>query len=211
MNKVLAPFEAQLVEQERKHLEVVVLFVAHHIYHLVDRIVLIAEFCRTDVLSHINGSTVATQQELVVKTVSRKVGPYGIVFLAVHDALFKAFKHFFLAFKISFAFVINLVEINAHALVGFVETCINPFVHHAPQRTHFLVAGFPAAEHGTCFLHQRRSCFSLFLRHALSLEFFDFSFIVLVECHIEITDKVVTLLSGCFRSNAVTPFLPCKH
>ena len=54
VNQFLAPLEAQSIEQQREHLEMVVLLVAHHIYHLVNRIVLETHLRRSDVLSHID-------------------------------------------------------------------------------------------------------------------------------------------------------------
>ena len=108
-------------------------------------------------------------------------------------------------------FIVDFVEVYAQTLVGLVKSGIHPRVHRAPQRTHLLVAGFPAAEHLASLLHQWRRCLCLFLGHAFLLEFLHFGFIVLVESHIEITDKVVALLAGRFRSSAVAPLLPCEH
>ena len=54
MNKVFAPFEAEFVEEDGEHLEVVVLLVAHYVNHLVDGEVLETEFGGTDVLCHID-------------------------------------------------------------------------------------------------------------------------------------------------------------
>ena len=36
MHEVFAPLEAEFVEQDAQHLEVVVLLIAHHVDHLVD-------------------------------------------------------------------------------------------------------------------------------------------------------------------------------
>ena len=62
MHEVLTPVEAELVEEDREHLEVVVLLVAHHVDHLVDGVVLEAELGGTDVLSHVYRCAVATEQ-----------------------------------------------------------------------------------------------------------------------------------------------------
>ena len=69
VDQLLAPAEAQTVEQQREHLEVIVLLVAHDIYHLVDRIVSEAHLCGADVLRHIHARAVAAQQKLLVEAV----------------------------------------------------------------------------------------------------------------------------------------------
>ena len=76
MYQVLAPFKAQLIEQYREHLEVVVLFVTNDIYHLVDRVVLETQFCCSDILCHIYRSTIRTQQQFLVETLACEVCPY---------------------------------------------------------------------------------------------------------------------------------------
>ena len=57
--ELLAPLEAEAVEQDRKHLEVVVLLVAHDVYHLVDGEVVEAHLGCADVLSHVHAGAVA--------------------------------------------------------------------------------------------------------------------------------------------------------
>ena len=66
MHQLFAPFEAQSVEQNRQHLEVIVLLIAHHINHFVDGIVLKAHLGRADILRHIDRSAVAAQQQFLV-------------------------------------------------------------------------------------------------------------------------------------------------
>ena len=99
--EVFTPFEAQLVEQDRQYLEVVVLFVTYHINHLVDRIILEAQLGSTDVLCHVYRSTVTTEQQFVVQTFRSQVGPYRTVFLAIEQSFFQTFHYFFLSFKVS--------------------------------------------------------------------------------------------------------------
>ena len=60
MNQVFTPLEAQLVEQYRKHLEVIVLLVTYNIDHLVDREVLESQLSRSNVLGHIHTGSVAS-------------------------------------------------------------------------------------------------------------------------------------------------------
>ena len=62
MDKVLSPFESQFVEQDTQHLEMVVLFVAHHIDHFVDGEILETQFGGADVLCHVYRCPVAAQQ-----------------------------------------------------------------------------------------------------------------------------------------------------
>ena len=104
----------------------VVLLVADHVDHLVDRIVLIAQLGGAYILRHVDRSTVGTQQQLVVEAVGSEVGPYRAVILAVHDAFFEPLKHLFLTFEVGLALVVYLVEIDSHTLVCLVETGIYP-------------------------------------------------------------------------------------
>ena len=219
MHEVLAPAESQLVEQDGQHLEVVVLLVAYHVDHLVDRVVLETEFGGADVLSHIHGGAVGTEQELLVETFCLKVGPNRSVISAVEQAFLQTFHHLLLAFKVGVGLIIYLVERNAHALVGLVESGIDPFVHRLPQAAYLGVVVLPFHEHVVGFLDER--CFLLgfllgaFLVHAfahvLAGKLIAFGLVVLVELHVEVADKVVTFLAGALWSGAVAPFLPCQH
>ena len=56
--EILTPLESEFVEKDRENLEVIVLLVTYYVDHLVDRVVLETELCSTDVLSHIDRSTV---------------------------------------------------------------------------------------------------------------------------------------------------------
>ena len=195
MHQIFSPLESQLVEQDRKHLEVVVLFVAYHVYHLVYRIIGKALFGSTDVLGHVNRGTIGTEQQFLVKSFGGKVCPYRTVFLAVEDTFFQTFQHFLFPFQIGVRFVINLVEAYSHHLVGLIESGIYPVVHLLPKGTHFGVACFPFAEHFTGFLHQRRLGFGFFLAHSLFHQFGYFGFVVLVEGYVVIAYQVVAFLS----------------
>ena len=169
----------------------VVLFITNDIYHLVNGIILIAQFGCADILSHVYRCPVATQKKLVVKTFACKVGPYRAVFFAIHLPGLKTFEDFPLAFEVSLAFVVNLVEVNAHSFVGFVKSGIDPRVHCLPEGSDFRVFLFPFHEHRAGFFHQRRCTLVFFLGHALLFKCFKLGFIMLVEKYIEITDKVV--------------------
>ena len=93
MHQILAPTEAETVEQQGKHLKMIVLFVTHHINHAVDGIILETEFGGADILSHIHRCAVAAEQQLLVQTGVGKVGPYRTILLAEHYAFLKPFEH----------------------------------------------------------------------------------------------------------------------
>ncbi len=147
----------------------------------------------------------------MVEAVGGEVGPDRAVFLAVHHALFEAFEHLFLAFEIGLAFVVDFVEVNAHAFVGFVEAGIDPFVHAGPEGADFRVVVFPLHEHGAGFGHQGRCFFGFLVGHSLLFQGLELFLVVLVEKHVEVADKVVALLAGGFGGYAFAPFLPGEH
>ena len=83
VNEFFAEGESETVKQDRQHLEVVLLLVAYHIDHLVDRIVLEAELGGTDILGHIDGGAVGAEEQFLVQSVLGEVCPYRTVFAAV--------------------------------------------------------------------------------------------------------------------------------
>ena len=189
----------------------IVLLIAYDINHLVDGKILITEFGGTDILCHIYRSAVAAQKQLVVKTGIGKVGPYRAVILPVHDALVKSFEHFLLALEIGIALVVYLVEVHAETLVGSIEACIDPIIHHFPQSAHLRVFVLPAAQHLAGLKHERRRLFSLFLRHAFIHQLFYLGFIVLVKEYIKVTYEMVALFAGRLGSSSLAPLAPSKH
>ena len=54
----------------------VVLLVAYHIDHLVDRVVLETHLSSTDILGHIDTGTIATKQQFLVESLVGEIGPY---------------------------------------------------------------------------------------------------------------------------------------
>ena len=88
MYEFFAKGETELVQQQGQHLEVVFLLIAYHIDHLVNGIVLEAQFGGADVLCHINAGAVTSEQQFLVQSVPRQVSPYRTVFAAVENALF---------------------------------------------------------------------------------------------------------------------------
>ena len=100
VHQPFTPFEAQFVEQDGQYLEMVILFVAYHINHLVDGIICKAEFGSTYILRHVDGCTVRTQQQLVVQPLPREVRPYRAIFFPVEKAFLQAFHHLLLTFEV---------------------------------------------------------------------------------------------------------------
>ena len=219
MHQFLAPLEAEAVEQDGEHLEVVVLFVAHHVDHLVDGEVVEAHGGSADVLRHVDAGAVGAEQQFLVETFLGEVSPHAVVVLAEEESFLQSFLHLLLAHEISVGLVVYLVECHAERLVGFVESGIHPVVHLLPKRTYFRVALLPFHEHGMCLLDEGGFSLGLFLGvlfgHAfgqvLCLERLALFLVVLVERHVEVANEVVAFLAGRFRCGAVAPFLPCQH
>ena len=192
VHEALAPFESETVEEERENLEVIVLLISHHIYHLVDGKVAETELSSTDVLGHVDRSAVGAEEEFFIQTFFGEIRPYRTIFTAIEQTFSKTFFYLFLPFEVGVRFVIDFVERHTEGFVGFVKTSIHPFVHLAPKTTHFFVTLFPLAEHLASFYHQGNfsfgACFSFFFAYTLSdelsLKLSHFCAIVLVESHI---------------------------
>ena len=195
MNKFLTPLEAQTIQQDREHLEVVVLLVTNDINHLVNGIVLETHLGRTDVLRHIDRSAIATQQQLLIKSLVGQVSPYTIVLMALEETLGESLLHFGLALEVSLRFVVYLIKANAHLLVGLIETSIHPVVHFFPQGTHLWVVVLPLHQHLVSFLNQWSLLLGLFFVHALGNEFLDFLTVMLVKGYIVVANQVIALLA----------------
>ncbi len=178
----------------------IVLLVAYDIDHLVNGIVAVTQFGGADVLGHVDRSAVTAEKQFVVESFTGKVGPYRAVFLAVHFTCFEAFENFLLAFEVCFALIIDFVEVDTHALVGLIESGVDPGVHHFPKRTDFRIFVFPFYEHFAGFFHERRCCFGFFFAHAFLFKFLELGFVVLVKEYIEVAYKMVAFLAGGFRS-----------
>ena len=76
MDEVFAPLESEFVEENGEDLEVVVLLIAHNVYHLVDGVVAEAELGCADVLCHVDRCAIAAQEEFFVESLSVEVGPH---------------------------------------------------------------------------------------------------------------------------------------
>ena len=189
----------------------VVLLVTYNVYHLVDRVVAETELCGTDILCHVYRCTVAAQQELLVESFLCEVGPYRLILPAVEESLLESAEYGLLTHEVCVALVVDLVKINAQALVGLVEALINPVVHLLPECAYLLVACLPLDEHLACFCHQWRCGLGLLLAHAFLHKLGQLGLVVLVECYIVVADEVVTLLAAALGCSALAPLLPSEH
>jgi hypothetical protein len=219
MNQSLPPVKAQLIKQDRKYLEVIVLFITYHINHLVNREIGKTQFSRTYVLRHIDRSSIRPKKQLMIQSFPCEVGPYGTVFFAVEETFLQAFHNLLLPFQIGFRLVINFIESNSHHTISLIEAYIYPIIHLLPQSTHFGIISFPLHQHFTRLFHQRRFrfrlSFRLFLTQAFTLklrhQLFHFGFIMLVESYIVITNQMITFLTGSFGSFTIAILQPSQH
>ena len=100
MHQTLAKSEAQFIQQDGEHLEVVVLLIAHHIDHLVDGVVVETQLRRTNILGHIDRGTILTEQQLLVQTIFRQVSPYRTILPTVEDTLLQTFQYLCLTLQV---------------------------------------------------------------------------------------------------------------
>ena len=219
MNQLFAPLEAEAVEEDREHLEVIVLLVAHHIDHLVDGKVGEAHLGGANILGHIYAGAVRAQQQLLVEALVGEVGPYRVVIFAEEQALSQSLFHLLLAYEVGVRLVINLIEAHAQGLVGLVEASIHPVVHLCPQGAHLGVVVLPFHQHLVSLFHQGAlslgflfgSLFGHALGHKLCLQGFHLFAVVLVKGYIVVANEVVALLAAGFGCFAIAPLLPCQH
>ena len=132
MHQFLAPLESETVEKYGKHLEVIVLLVAHHVNHLVDGEILESHLGCTDILGHIHGGAVGAQKQFLVKTFIGQVCPYTVVLMTLEETLGETFLNLSLALEISLRLIVNLVEAHTESFVCLVESGIHPVVHLLP-------------------------------------------------------------------------------
>ncbi|OPZ96582.1 MAG: hypothetical protein BWY72_01585 [Bacteroidetes bacterium ADurb.Bin416] len=186
----------------------VILFVPHHVDHLVDGVFSEAEGGCSDVLSHVHRGSVGSEQYFLIQPVCREIGPNRPIFLAQEQALFQSFQHFVLAWQVGFRFVVDFVESHSQLAIGFIESSINPFIHGSPELSDFGIAGFPPQEHVASLGHQRGGSFGGFLAVALIHQRGNLLLVMLVERHVEIAHQVVAFFTGGGRCFSLTPFLP---
>ena len=196
MDELLAKGEAEPIQQDREDLEVVLLLIAHHVDHMVNRIVAEAHLRRTDILSHVDRGAIGAEQDLAIQTILSQISPYGSVLVPHKESLVKSAKHLLLTLKVGIALVVYLVEVDTQPLVSLVKSGIDPVVHSLPEGADLLITGLPLLKHLTRFLHQGARCLSLFLRESLRLhQLLNLSTIVLIEEDIEVSHQVVPLLA----------------
>ena len=211
MYQVLAPAEAETVEQQREHLEMVVLFVAHHINHLVNGIVVEAHLSRADVLRHIDAGAIAAQQQFLVQPRIGEVGPHRAIVLAEEETLVESLLHLRLSAQVGLALIVYLVKRHSHLLVSLVEAGIHPAVHLLPQGAHLGVVLLPLHQHLVSLLDEGCLLLGLLFVHAFGHELLHLLTVVLVEQHVVVANEVVALLATRLRRLAVTPLQPCQH
>ena len=110
----------------------ILLFIAYDIDHLINGVLVEAHLRRTDILRDVYRSTIRAEEDLAVKAFVCEVGPNGAVRVLDELAFLQPTQDFFLTEEVSLRLVVDLVEANAHALVGLVEASIDPGVHRAP-------------------------------------------------------------------------------
>ena len=211
MVDVVAPLVAQLLQYQLQYLEVVVLLVTNDIDHVVELVLLEAAQRSTQILCHIYRCAIATQQQLLVQTVSLQVDPYRTILATVEYALVQTILHKALTQKIGLRLVIYLVEIDAQSLVCHIKSIVNPAIHGLPEVVYLLVLGLPLAQHLLCLKNDGGALLCLILAHATLYELLDLSLVVLVELDIVLTYQVVALHARRSGSLAIAVELPCEH
>ena len=100
MDQILSPLEAEAVQQNGQHLEMVILFIAYHINHLVDRIILKTQFGCSDILGHIDGCTILTKQKFFIKSLIGQIGPNRPIIMTNKETFFQSALYFCLSYQI---------------------------------------------------------------------------------------------------------------
>jgi len=69
------PFVSHFLQRQCQHLEVVVLFIAHHVDMAVKVVIIVSYDCGAQVLCHIDRGAVRPEQELLVEPLFGEVDP----------------------------------------------------------------------------------------------------------------------------------------
>ncbi len=135
------------------------LFRSNNVNKFVERPVVVAADCCSNVLCYVNGSSVLAQKNFfVIFAVFSfadsfcNVNTHRTVLCLKENAFFQSFCNFVLAFKVGFAFKVEFVKTYAGAFIGFFYAVKCPVVHFLPEFTDFFVACFPFYEHFFCHL-----------------------------------------------------------
>ena len=110
MVNLAGPGETELRQDEFQNLEMVVLLIAHHVDVRIETVLLEAALGGAEVLRHIHGSAVRTEEEFTVEAVGGEVAPHAAVRILYENAHIKALLHEALAQQIGLGFVVHLVE-----------------------------------------------------------------------------------------------------
>ena len=189
----------------------ILLLVTYNVHHLVNWVVLKAEFCSTYILSHIYGCAVCTKEKLLIESVLCQISPNATILATVEVALCESALYFAFTNEVSIAFVVYLVKTYTHLFVSLVKTCIYPLVHLLPESTNLRVVLLPFYEHSLCLFDEWSLFLGGLLVHALSHELFDLSLIFHIKAYIVVADEVVTFLAAVFWSLTIAELLPCEH
>ena len=191
---LVGPVEAELLQNQLEHLEVVVLLVTDHIDMGVEAVFLEPLLSGAEILGDIDRSSVGAKQQLAVEAVGGQVAPHRTVGITLEHALVESALHEFLAEQIGVMLIIGLVEGYAESLVGLVEAGEHPGVHLFPEGAHFGVTLLPFDEHLVHLVDDGR----VFLLHLRILD-------------IAVAYQMVALLAGALRRGAVETLLPGVH
>ena len=118
------------------------------------------------------------------------------------DATLHAFENPVLADAVGVAFVVQLVEFDAHGRIGRVEPGVHPGVHGLPEGHGVRISGFPEPKCILGFEQEGGGLLGFLLGQAVVNECLHFRFVGLVECHVILADQLVALHSAGFRGLA---------
>ena len=196
----------------------VILFISNNIYHPLCAKFFISFLCSAKILCHIHRCAVTAQQEFVIQPCIREINPHRTIILLIEDTALQTILNQVLAQQVGFAFVIQLVETYAKALICILKAGIHPSVHFLPQGDGVRIMSFPFQQQVSGFATKitigieinvlvclekilfTLLCFLAFavmrFRIACLLPQFILSRKFLFKTHIPFTDKVVALDSS---------------
>ena len=123
------------------------LFVADDPDLLVWGEILLFEERRPDILGDIDAGAVAAEDHLCSQRRVMEVDDDRAVLASCKDPLFESPGDDVLSQLVGLALQVELVEVDSHASVCFVESLEDPFVHRLPELSHLRVSRLPALEH----------------------------------------------------------------
>ena len=211
VHQLVGPGIAQFFQDQKQDLEVVILFVAHHVGKAVDVEIFKPLDGGTQILGHVDGGAVLPKHDFLVQAIRTQVNPHGSVLFAVKYAQLQAAFHVFLAQDVGVALVVVLVKRHAQAAVRFFKPFVHPAVHGSPQVQGSGVAFFPFPQQGLGLLQNGRLGLGFFLGMSCGFQGFHFLAVGLVKGHVVLAHQVIALHSGRGRGFSVAHFLPGHH